>query len=119
MHRQANIPHESPVDRMGKKYEGGPRPKWGDNWQPLRCLSPPWARKGGEGETPDGRWRGWRKGTTSGPRVDVEVCLQGRSPGICVHHQSILDCICQLKVFVMNVTLCAKIVCVLRGAGQA
>lgn len=44
--RQANIPHESPVDRMGKKYEGGPRPTWGNSWQPLRCLSPPWARKG-------------------------------------------------------------------------
>lgn len=55
MHRQANIPHESPVNRMGKKYEGGPRPKWGNSWQPLRCLSPPWARKGGEGERPDGR----------------------------------------------------------------
>lgn len=50
VHRQANIPHESPVDRMGKKYEGGPRPKRGNSWQPLRCLSPPWARKGGEAE---------------------------------------------------------------------
>lgn len=75
MHRQANIPHESPVDRMGKKYEGGPRPERGNSWQPLRCLSPPWARKGGECERPDGRWRGWRKGKTSGPRVYVEcVC---------------------------------------------
>lgn len=26
MHRHANIPHESPVDRMGKKHEGGPGP---------------------------------------------------------------------------------------------
>lgn len=60
MQRQANIPHESPVDRMGKKYEGGPRPTWGNSWQPLRCLSPPWARKGGEGERPDGKKRGER-----------------------------------------------------------
>lgn len=85
VHRQANIPHESPVDRMGKKYEGGPRPKWGNSWQPLRCLSPPWARKGGEAERPDGRWRGWRKGNNSGPRACVEVCMQGQSPGICVY----------------------------------
>lgn len=63
MHRQANIPHESPVDRMGKKYEGGPWPKQGNSWQPLRCLSPPWARKGGESERPDGKWRGWGRGT--------------------------------------------------------
>lgn len=74
----------------------------------------------GEGERSDGRWRGWGKGKTSGPRVYVEVCVQGRSPDICVY-QYILDCICQLTVFGMYVTICAKIVsmCVLRGAGQA
>ena len=32
--------------------------------------------KGGEGERPAGKWRGWRRGKTSGPRAYVEVCMQ-------------------------------------------
>lgn len=77
VHRQASIPHESPVDRTGKKHEGGPRPSGGGSWQPLRCLSPPWAGGGRGGWA--ARWEagGMEEGSVPGRGVCVwrHVCV--------------------------------------------
>lgn len=56
-------------------------PGGGSGWQPLRCLSPPWAGRGGEGGTPDGRQWGWRRGAflarSACARVRGHVCAAG------------------------------------------
>lgn len=62
VHRQAIIPHESPVDRMGKKHEGGSGLLEEAAGSPSGVCPHLGMGGRGEGGTPDGRQGGWRKG---------------------------------------------------------
>lgn len=54
MHRQASIPHESPVDKMGREREGGL--VWSRKQLAAPQVSVPTSGwEGGEGGAPDGR----------------------------------------------------------------